>query len=161
MSNLIDSIDSLPTIRVKNRGSHNLMRIAHLVDIDTYILLPRGVYVTYDRAVNGTVRLNIRWGVRKQDYTYNHETLSGLLKMYLTQISSDVSVQKSGLFDSAGLIRPSRKSLPVAPSEVFKTHTNELDVVITMCELLDPTMDINVEEMLSKPWIELKDLIVQ
>ena len=149
---------SLPTLRIKNKGMSTTMRMVHIVEIDQYLLLPSGVYLGYDRKGREEARLNIRWGVRGSDYTYSHETVSGLMKMYLTQITSPISIRKSGLFEPGGLIKVTRRSKPIDPSKVFCVYDTELEAILAMRRLLSiSNIPVDVTQLLESTWVDLKE----
>ena len=151
---------SLPTVRIKNRGKSTTMRLVHVVEVDRYLLLPSGVYVSYKNNGNNDVRLNIRWGVKGSDYTYSHETTAGLLKMYTSEILSDVSVRKSGLFEPDGSIKVTKKSKPIDPNKVFRVYRTELGAILAMRRLLAfSNIPVSVKQLLDSEWVDLKELV--
>lgn len=133
------------------------MRVLHVVDVDLYMLLPYRVHVYYRRNGSGDLRLAIRWGAPGSKYTYSHESVSGLLKMYLGEIHSDVSIAKSGLFDSDGLVRIIKNAKPIHPSKVFRVYKTEHEAVQAMSELLSHSdIDADVDLTLESEWIDLR-----
>lgn len=158
----MDNSSVLPTLCIKNRHKSTVMRIIHVKEHGLYFLLPKGVYLNYEVRDKTSVNMNIRWGIKGigKDYSYSHRSIDGLMKMYLTQIRSDVSIQNSGLFTEDGLISPIARSVPINPREIFKTYDSELEAILAMRRILRlDKREIDVTAMVDAPWINLKELL--